>query len=78
MKQTSPFQELTDPVWDSPLGQEVLRSIRARGTYKFSPSTEKKTQVENCKRFGYSHLLALLAFPTLSPSVDRQHIRTTN
>ncbi|KAF9513291.1 hypothetical protein BS47DRAFT_1344328, partial [Hydnum rufescens UP504] len=26
-----PPPELTDPVWDSPLGQEVLRSIRARG-----------------------------------------------
>ncbi|KAF9507984.1 hypothetical protein BS47DRAFT_1350895, partial [Hydnum rufescens UP504] len=28
-----PLPELTDPVWDSPLGREVLRSIMARGIY---------------------------------------------
>ncbi|KAF9515249.1 hypothetical protein BS47DRAFT_1342172, partial [Hydnum rufescens UP504] len=28
-----PLPELIDPVWDSPLGREVLRSIIARGVY---------------------------------------------
>ncbi|KAF9515245.1 hypothetical protein BS47DRAFT_1361149 [Hydnum rufescens UP504] len=30
-EEDEPLPELTDPVWDSPLGREVLRSIIARG-----------------------------------------------